>query len=94
MGRAALPFTLKPAPLLPALHNGKLEKNKWRERERERGGKKKRKSRLSPAGGESEDRGGETQLPNYGCVMFSERGRRAASGRAAASVSSEQMKKN
>lgn len=42
-GGAALPFTLKPAPLLPALHNGKLEKNKWRERERERGS-------LSPAG--------------------------------------------
>lgn len=51
VGRAALPFTLKPAPLLPALHNGKLEKNKWRERERERGGKKKRKSQPEPGRG-------------------------------------------
>lgn len=42
--RAASPFTLKPAPLLPALHNGKLEKNKWRERERRERGS------LSPAG--------------------------------------------
>lgn len=74
--RAALPFTLKPAPLLPALHNGKLEKNKWRERERGRRGWGGGRGSLSPAGERvrSEDRGGETQLPNYGCVMFSEEG--------------------
>lgn len=48
--RAALPFTLKPAPLLPALHNGKLEKNKWRERER---GERKRQP--EPGRGESEE---------------------------------------
>lgn len=34
--KAALPFTLKPAPLLSVLRNGKLEKNKWQKKKKTR----------------------------------------------------------
>lgn len=49
--KAALPFTLKPAPLLSVLHNRKLKKNKWQKKtkqggERERKGWQDRTSKL------------------------------------------------
>ncbi len=51
-----MPFTLKLAPLLSVLRNRKMKKNKCQ---------KKKLGRV-----EREKKGGKTELPNFGSLMF------------------------